>query len=355
MFRNGATRLLLATHARHHSHAHTIRVGHIAEHVAILRIVPCAEAEVNIVQEPFPFALLACDTPLFHVIVRPVAVVHEHFGLHVVHVVVDINLVGNFLIVGVTRKFVTLEPLNHRLVIGRRTGRSIVISINQVDIRSIETVLGFVIVFVVAFTQIMDTVILAIVIYNNVTSTLVIYAQAFCHRSSDAVAYIVIATVVTKIAERERLEFLEFRIVWEQRVLEALIAVFFTQSHRERLLFFRAAILSRNLVVAHHAECRSFRRARFEQFHIHGKFTIAPEIRTLLRIHHRSSVTCHIQARIGAEHRKRIGRYEQSSNRRLAFKNIGANDFFARIGPHGIGTAAKHRSRIDRQVLLHRR
>ncbi len=155
MLRNRATTLLAATHTRHHSHPHavcTVRIGHVAEHVAILRIVTCAETKVYIVQEPFPFTLLTCDTPLFHIVVRPVAIVHEHFGLHIVHVVIDINLVGNFLVIGIVRQFVTLEPINHRLVIGRRARTRFVLGINQVDIRCIKAILGFVIVLVVALT-----------------------------------------------------------------------------------------------------------------------------------------------------------------------------------------------------------
>ncbi len=156
----------------------------------------------------------------------------------------------------------------------------------------------------------MYTVILAIVIHNNITPAQVIDAKPFCHRSSDAVAHIVVSTVVSEIPKRERLEFLKFRIIREQRVLEAFIAVFLAQGNRERFLFFGATVLPRNFVIAHHAERRSLRLIRLKEFHINRKFAITPEVRALFGVHHGGPITRHVKARIGTEHRQRIRRYK---------------------------------------------
>ena len=153
---------------------------------------------------------------------RPVAVIQEHFCLHVVDIVVDINLVRNLLVVGIRRETVATQPINHSLVICRRTCARLICTagrrFEKVDIVRVVTVLGFVIVFVVAFTQVMDAVILAIVIYDNITATLVIHTKTFCHRGSQAIAQIVVTAIVTEVSQRERLELFEFRVIREQRV-----------------------------------------------------------------------------------------------------------------------------------------
>ena len=361
MFRDGASGLLTAllAHARHHSHAHavgTARIGHVAEHVAVLRIVARAKAEVHIVQEPLPLALLASHTPLLHVVVRPVAIVHEHFCRHVVHVVFHVDLFGNLVVVRLARKLVALEPVNHRLVIGRGTRRGIVVRIDEVDIVRVKTVARLVEVFAVAFAQVMDAVVLAVVVHDYVTPMLVIDAQAFRHLGSDTVAHVVVAAIVAEVPERESLELLEFRIIREQGVFQAFVAIFFAQGNCKRFLFFCTAILPCNLVIALDAKRRRFRLTWFKHFDIHGEFTVAPEVRTLFRVHHCSTIPCHVKAGIRAEHRKRIGRHKDCSERRLLFKNISTIDFFTRVRARSISTATQNGCGVNRQrCLYHRR
>ena len=364
MRRNRAVRhlLLATTHAEAHSHTHATcaaSIRHIAEHVSGLGIVRHAEAKVRIVHEPFPLRLLTCDTPLLHIVVRPVAIVQEHFGLHVIHVVVDINLVSNLLVVCIRFQIVVLQPIQHRFVIRRRTDTRFICTARccckKVNIVRVIAVLGFVIVFVVAFTQVVDTVILAIVIHDNITATLVINAQAIRHRSAHTVTHVIVAGIVTKVSEREGLELLEFRIIREQRVFQALFAILFAQGHSKGLLFFCAAVLARNFVVAHHAKCRSLRLARFKHFHINREFAIAPEVCAFFRIHHRSVITRHVKTGIGAEHRKRIRSHKECGKRGLLFENVSTDNFFARVRTTDIRTATQNHRSANRHRSLHYR
>ena len=142
-------------------------------------------------------------------------------------------------------------------------------------------------------------------------------------------------------------------MVREQVVFEALVTVFLTHRHGEGLLLLRTAVLARNLVVAHNAERRLLERTLFKQFHIYREHAVAPEVRSLLRVHHRSVIARHIEAAVLAEHRKRIRRHKDRRQRRCLIEDIGTDNLVTRVHALAVGTAAENRRRRNAERLRH--